>query len=60
METSRSFYGATYLLDAIGDKLGITDDVKQCFPNSYRQILSIAYYLILEDRNPLFRFESKR
>jgi len=57
METARSFYGATYLLDAIGDKLGITDDVKQCFPNSYRQILSIAYYLILEDRNPLFRFE---
>ncbi len=38
-------------------KLGVTDDLKQCFPNSYKQILSIAYYLILEDKNPLFRFE---
>jgi transposase len=53
----RSFYGATYLLDAIGEKLGITHDLKQCFPDIYRQILSIAYYLILEDSTPLYRFE---
>jgi len=53
----RFFYGATYLLDAIGEKLGITHDLKQCFPNTYRQILSIAYYLILEDSTPLYRFE---
>jgi transposase len=31
-------------------------DLKQCFPNTYKQILSIAYYLILEDKNPLSRF----
>ena len=53
----RSFYGATYLFDAIGDKLGITEDLKKCFPNDYKQILSIAYYLMLEDNNPLSRFE---
>ena len=53
----RSFYGATYLLDTIGEKLGITHDLKQCFPDTYRQILSIAYYLILEDSTPLYRFE---
>ena len=53
----RSFYGATYLLDAIGEKLGITHDLKQCYPDTYRQILSIAYYLILEDSTPLYRFE---
>ena len=53
----RSFYGATYLLDSIGEKLGITHDLKQCFPDTYRQILSIAYYLILEDSTPLYRFE---
>jgi len=53
----RSFYGATYLLDAIGEKLGITHDLKHCFPDTYRQILSIAYYLILEDSTPLYRFE---
>lgn len=52
----RSFYGATYLFDAIGDKLGVTADLKKCFPDSYEQILSIAYYLIMEDRNPLSRF----
>lgn len=56
-ETARYFFGATHLLDAIGEKIGITEDLKQCFPNIYKQILSIAYYLILEDSNPLFRFE---
>ena len=54
--TSRSFYGATYLFDAIGDKLGITADLKRCFPDTYKHILSTAYYLILEDINPLSRF----
>lgn len=57
MESARSFYGATYLFDAIGDKLGITQDLKRCFPTTYKQILSVAYYLILEDSNPLSRFE---
>ncbi len=55
--TSRSFYGATYLLDKIGEKLGLVDDLKSCFGDSYKQILSIAYYLILEDSAPLYRFE---
>ena len=53
----RSFYGATYLLDTIGEKLGITHDLQQCFPDTYQQILSIVYYLILEDSSPLYRFE---
>jgi transposase len=53
---SRRFYGATYLFDAIGNKTGITDDLIKCFPHTYKQILSIAYYLILEDKSPLSRF----
>jgi transposase len=53
----RRFYGATYLLDAIGDKLGVTQDLKKCFPNHYKQLQSVAYYLILEENTPLFRFE---
>ena len=53
---SRSFYGATYLFDEIGEKLGITADLKKCFPHYYKQILSIGYYLILEDTSPLSRF----
>lgn len=56
-QTARLFYGATYLFDAIGEKLGIAEDLKQCFPGMERQILSIVYYLILEDKNPLYRFE---
>ncbi|MDY6973397.1 MAG: IS1634 family transposase [Thermodesulfobacteriota bacterium] len=54
--TARNFYGATYLFDHIGNETGVTEDLKACFPDSYRQILSIAYYLILEDRNALSRF----
>ncbi len=53
----RCFYGATYLLDAIGEKTGIAADLKNCLPDTYLQLLSIAYYLILEDASPLFRFE---
>ncbi|TKB05469.1 transposase, partial [Desulforhopalus sp. IMCC35007] len=53
---ARSFYGATYLFDQLGEEVGVTEDLKSCFPETYRQILSIAYYLIVEDRNSLSRF----
>ena len=56
IQTERLFYGATYLFDQIGVVTGISADLKTCFPATYKQILSIAYYLILEDQNPLFRF----
>ena len=52
----RYFYGATYLLDAIAEKTGLTSDLKRCFPETYRQLLSLAYYLILEDSAALSRF----
>lgn len=55
-QTARFFGGATYLFDEIGKNLGIAADLKNCFPDNYRQILSIAYFLILEDNNPLSRF----
>ena len=57
VHTRRLYYGATYLLDQIGIKLGIAADLKVCFPNSYRQMLSIVYYLILEDNASMLRFE---
>ena len=53
----RLFFGATYLLDQIGEVTGLTADLKTCFPSTYKQIQSIAYYLVLEDQNPLFRFK---
>lgn len=49
-------YGANCLLDQIGELTGVRADLKVCFPDTYKQILSIAYYLILEDENPLYRF----
>jgi len=55
--TDRIFFGTTYLLDQIGEVTGLTADLKTCFPNTYKQIQSIAYYLVLEDQNPLFCFK---
>ena len=54
---SRKFYGATYLLDEIGKKLKIDSNLQACFPSTYKQILSLAYYMILEESSSLYRFE---
>lgn len=56
VKEARSFYGATYLFDRIGEDTNVIGDLKNCFPDSYQQILSLAYYLIMEDKNPLSRF----
>jgi transposase len=55
-KSKRLYSGATYLFDEIVKATGVKRDLKTCFPETYEQILSIAYYLILEDRNPLSRF----
>jgi len=52
----RRYYGATYLFDQIGHVTGVWEDLKASFPGIFKQILSVAYYLILEDSNPLSRF----
>lgn len=52
----RCFYGASYLLDQIGQATGVAADLKTCFPDIYKKILSVAYYLILEENNSLSRF----
>jgi transposase len=56
LTAERRFHGATYLFDRVGEVTGVANDLKYCFPDCYKQILSIAYYLILEDKNPLSRF----
>ncbi len=56
-EYKRTFCGATLLFDQIGKKLGILKDLETCFPGKFKQILSLAYYLILEEHNPMSRFE---
>lgn len=56
IELSRQFYGATYLLEQLGELYGIREDLQRCFPHSYRQILSLAYFLILEENNTISRY----
>lgn len=56
VKTQRSFFGASYLLDHFGKETGIEADLKACFPDRYKKILSIAYYLIMEENNSLSRF----
>lgn len=56
MNVTRRFYGATYLLDQIGENTGITADLKVCFPGMYKKILSVASFLIIEDTDALIRF----
>ena len=53
---AHKYCGATHLFDCIGKVTGIYEDLRKCFPETYKQILSMAYYLIMED-NPMYRFE---
>ena len=55
-ECRRLFYGATYLLDCIADTTGIADDLRHCFGSIGEEILSMAYYLVLEEGQPMYRF----
>lgn len=55
-KTSRLFGGATYLFDQLGEQLGIRDDLKTCFPKQWKQLLSVAYFMVLEQGNSFSRF----
>ena len=57
VETRHLYYGAAYLFDKLAAEIGLTADLKQCFPDTYKKLLSIACCLILEDNNPLYHFE---
>lgn len=35
---NRRFYGVIYPLDEIGNTLGLIENLKQCFPSTYKQI----------------------
>lgn len=53
----RQFYGATYLLDEIADKIGIRADLNKCLGSTLAaEILSLSYFLIIEEGLPLYRF----
>jgi len=52
----RALAGATYLFDEVCTITGIADDLMAVFPKDYKSILSLAYYLVCEDKSPLSRF----
>jgi transposase len=55
-ECRRLFAGATHLFDVIGEITGVAADMKACFPDIHKEILSLAYYSVLEPEAPLYRF----
>jgi len=55
-DCKRLFYGATYLLDRIAEKTGITADLEHSFGQDSKMILSLAYFLVLEEGQPAYRF----
>ena len=52
----RVFIGATHVLDEISEITGVREDLQTCFPNSYKALMSLAYYLVLESESPMYRF----
>ena len=56
VECRRLFYGASYLLEQISEKTSISDDLKSCFGGAAGEILSIAYDLVIEEGQPMWRF----
>ena len=54
--TRRFYFGATHLLEEISRETGIQDDLRTCFPDTYKMWMSLAYYLVLESDSPLYRF----
>jgi hypothetical protein len=47
-------HGATHLLDEMAKKINIVNDIKICFPSTYKMILSLAYFLFVESGKPLY------
>lgn len=52
----RLYCGVTHLLNEIGRVTGIEADLKASFPDGYKKLLSLAYYLVSESDSPLYRF----
>ena len=49
-------YGSVFLLNALSDKIGLKNVLAQTFPDTYKDILNLAYYHIT-DNQPDYLFE---
>jgi transposase len=54
---SHKYFGVSYLLDNIVDRIHLKDDLKEIFPDDYLEILSLAYYRIVTGGAAYYRFE---
>ena len=52
----RVYFGATHLLNEISRITGIEEDLRACFPQDHKTLMSLAYYLALESDSPIYRF----
>ncbi|MFH2113706.1 MAG: IS1634 family transposase [Spirochaetota bacterium] len=43
-------FGNIFLLKGIAEKIGLKEDLKEVFPETWQEILSLAYYRICENR----------
>jgi transposase len=51
-------YGSSHLLDQVGELTGVTEDLATCFPDTFKVILSVVYFMILESHHPIYQFEN--
>lgn len=52
----RTFVGTKMLLDQVALEVGVDAALKAALPHTWDQVLSLAYYLVAEDKSPLFRY----
>ena len=45
---SAQIVGPSLVLDALNESLGLEKILKSCFPQTYQQIMGMAYYLVVE------------
>ena len=55
---TRKFYGNYHLLMEAADKCGLLPLLKKSFPQDFKEILSICFFLILDKNNALYRFNA--
>ena len=55
--SSRKFYGSVYLLEQAAKLSGVEKLLIDSFPKSYKKILSLCYFFILERHSALYRFD---
>ncbi len=56
-DPKKHFYGAVYLLEKISNSLDLSRDLDACFGEDAFDILSLAFYLVLQEGQPVTRFQ---